>query len=106
VADRFHLLFNVGEVVERVLSRKHTCLKEAAIALDRAAAEGSETNAERTSASTPEDSPSPPEQPTKYEQRKQLRRARWMQSYEAVMALHRQGVSLRSISFPSQTHTL
>ena len=30
VADRFHLLVNIGEVVERVLAREHTCLNEAA----------------------------------------------------------------------------
>lgn len=49
VADRFHFLVNIGEVVERVLSRKHTCLKEAAVALDRMTAESGETEGEMAS---------------------------------------------------------
>jgi hypothetical protein len=36
VADRIRLLANIGEVVERVLSRTHACLKEAATAFDLA----------------------------------------------------------------------
>jgi transposase len=35
VADRFHLLVNVGEALERVLARKHARLREAAVAVDR-----------------------------------------------------------------------
>jgi len=42
VADRFHLLVNIGEAVERVLSRKHACLKDAAHAVDRLASEASD----------------------------------------------------------------
>lgn len=97
VADRFHLLVNIGEVVERVLSRKHACLKEAAVALDRMTAESSEAEAENASAS-PMTVEMPPEQPTRYELRKQVRRARRMERYEAVVALHSQGASLRAIS--------
>ena len=79
--------------MERVLSRKHACLKETAAALDRMAAEASETKGETAAASSPS---SPPEQVTRYELLKQVRRNRRVERYEAVMALHSQGASLRS----------
>ena len=36
VADRFHLLANVGELLERVLGGRRTALRQAAIAVDHA----------------------------------------------------------------------
>ena len=92
VADRFHLLVNVGEAVERVLSRKHACLKEAAAAVDRVAAEANDAE---VSTSSPA---SPSEYVTRQEQVKQAHRARRLERYEAVMALYEQGASTRAIS--------
>lgn len=94
IADRFHLLSNVGDALERVLCRKHTCLKEAAHALDRAAAEtgqaGDKILAPPSAAETGDRMP-------KHEQMKQAHRARRLERYEAVIALHRQGLSQREI---------
>jgi len=39
VADRFHLLANVGELLERVLGSRRTALREAAAAVDRTLAQ-------------------------------------------------------------------
>jgi transposase len=35
VADRFHILANVGELLERVLGSRRMALREAAVAVDR-----------------------------------------------------------------------
>jgi transposase len=95
VADRFHLLANVGEVLERVLARKRTVLKEAATAVS-------------TARRTPEPAPVDPPlsnvatafsaQPTRKKQIARTHRAARLERYEAVVALNRLGMSQRDIA--------
>jgi transposase len=99
VADRFHLLANIGDALERVLARKHSVLKKAALTVDRLLRETEEARAVEDSSAL---SPSATEQPTQVrttqrEQLKQARRSRRLERYEAVIELHRQGLSLRAI---------
>ena len=87
VADRFHLLVNVGDTLERVLARKHALLREAAAAVDRAlaATAGAALNA-------PDSPASPARRWSRREDRgKQVRRARRLERYEAVVALRAGG---------------
>ena len=95
VADRFHLLANVGEVLERVLARKRTVLKEAATAVSEAR-------------STPEAAPplppvsevatAFPAQPTRKKQATRTHGAARLERYEAVVALNRLGMSQKEIA--------
>jgi transposase len=96
VADRFHLLVNIGDALERLLARKHACLKEAAAAVSRLAA-GAHASVE------PEPTPVAPmptvtRRQTRVEQDKQARRARRLARYESIVELHQQGKSLRAIA--------
>ena len=81
IADRFHLLLNAGEVMERYLTRQHVSLREAARAL------GPVDAPRRTAKRTPAD-----------EQRRQERRAARMARYEHAVALHLQGLSVHQIA--------
>jgi transposase len=76
VADRFHLLQNAGDVLERCLTRQSAALTQAAQALVPADA------APRTTKRTPAEG-----------RRQQERRARRVDDDARVVALHRQGVS-------------
>lgn len=96
VADRYHLLVNIGDVLERLLARKHACLKEAAAVVSCLAA-GAQALVE------PEPTPVEPMPTvtrcqTRVEQGKQARRARRLARYEAIVELHQQGKSLRAIA--------
>jgi transposase len=93
VADRFHLLSNIGDTFERVIDRHHRALRIAAAAVDasRPALAPSVALADQ-----PQD-PSPAHL-TRAQQEQQRRRARRLERYEQVRALHRQGMSLRAIS--------
>lgn len=81
VADRFHLLANAGEALERCLTRQHVSLREAARAL------GPVDAPRRTSKRTPVD-----------EQRRQQRRASRKARYEHAVALHQEGLSVHQIA--------
>lgn len=81
IADRFHLLLNAGEVMERYLTREHVNLREAARALGPADAP------RRTTKRTPVN-----------EQRRQERRAARQARYEHVVALHQEGLSVQQIA--------
>jgi transposase len=94
VADRFHLLMNVGQALERVLNGKRGCLKTAAAAVERLAVESSQA---RVADSTSLIAPTLLEQATQYERLKQARRAHRLERYETVVVLHEQGLSLREI---------
>lgn len=76
VADRFHLLVNAGEALERWLARHHAVLAQVARALAPAAA------TPRTTTRTPAEV-----------RQKQERRGRRQAIYERVVILHQQGVS-------------
>jgi transposase len=95
VADRFHLLANVGEVLERVLARKRTLLKEAATTVSAARS---------TPEPAPADSPlaevttALSAQPTRKKQAVRTQRAARLERYEAVVALDRLGMSQKDIA--------
>jgi transposase len=93
VADRFHLLANVGELLERVLASQRTALRQAAAAVDRALVEATppETEARLATPATRPDQ-------TRVQDRQQARRAQRLARYEAVLALHQQGFSQVAIS--------
>jgi transposase len=90
VADRFHLLLNLRETLERLLTAKSACLRAAA------------------QAPRPAPSSTPPPGPssnagvrpklTLAEQDKQARRQRRQERYKLVHQLHQQGFSRREIS--------
>lgn len=84
IADRWHLLKNVGEAVERVLHRHRP-------ALEAALAPSSPTV---STSSTESPSPSPGAAPSPTPSSGQLRR---QQRYEQVQALHAKGISIHAI---------
>lgn len=88
VADRWHLLHNLREALERLLEQNRGCLAAAA--------------ATPQSVSTPvepiTDSPMPPVALTKAEQRRQTTRQKRLARYEAVLELHQQGLAVRAIT--------
>ena len=81
IADRFHLLLNAGEALERYLTRQHTSLREAARTL------GAVDAPRRTTKRAPGDV-----------RRRQARRAVRVARYEQVVALAREGVSAHQIA--------
>jgi transposase len=81
IADRFHLLLNAGEVLERFLTRQHVSLREAARRL------GPVDAPRRTSKRTPAS-----------EHRRQERRAARKGRYDQVVALYHEGLSAHQIS--------
>jgi transposase len=95
VADRWHLLKNLREAVERLLERRYDdvkgCLKDV-------------TPADSSPPPTPEAPPSvlptaaEPAPPTPQQQARQAKRQRRVERYERVRALHRQGKSARGIA--------
>jgi transposase len=87
VADRFHVLKNLTETMERVLRRHHVALRAAARAAACATGE--------PAAPTP---PSAPRRPTQAQQAQQVRRACRLARYQEVMALHAQGCSQRQVA--------
>jgi transposase len=92
VADRFHVLANLREALERLVARRHRALREAADALtERAAGE----TAKQEEPPVPEPVPEPT---TRHERRAQERRARRVARYEEVRRLRAQGLSLRAIA--------
>lgn len=78
VADRFHLLLNAGEALERFLTRQHRSLQEAARTLNVA------------------DAPTK-RSPTDV-RRRQERRAVRLARYEQVRALSQEGIAARQIA--------
>jgi transposase len=102
VADRWHLLKNLGEALERLLQRHHPALTEAARTLTERArgaavqvieADRSDTLPVQASAAQ---APLPPLNRTQQDQHD--RRERRIGRYEAVLDLHRQGLGVRAIA--------
>jgi transposase len=81
IADRFHLLVNAGEALERCLARHHACLRAAARSLVPPDA------LERTTKHTPAE-----------RRRKEERRVARQRHYEQVVALAAQGVSAHQMA--------
>ena len=84
VADRFHLLANVGDTLERVLGSQRPALREAAAAVDRLTAESAAPDDELPEGAAV---PEPAHLPRTHRD-KQARRAQRLARYEAVVALH------------------
>ena len=121
VADRFHLLKNLTEVLERTLTRQHAALRAAAQAAAAqpatatrgvAAAQEHTDGPERATgqvAAPPVDNPMERTQaaatlagdtrpPTRVQQEQQARRARRLAQYQEVLAFAAQGWSQQQIA--------
>jgi transposase len=94
VADRWHLLKNLRESLERVVNRYQGRVRDAA----------------RATISLTDSSPEPAQGPdlnrpsTKYQERQQQRRARRLARFDQVRDLHQRGVSLRTIAHQLGMH--
>ena len=93
VADRFHLLANVSELLERVLGSQRIALRQAAAAVDLVLAEAAPSDTGARGAA-----PAAPPSRTRAQEQQQARRAERLARYEAVIALHQQGFSQVAIS--------
>lgn len=91
VADRFHLVVNLRESVERLVVRKHRALGQAAAAC-RDHADAAPTEPE---AHPPPDAPS---LMTRDEEDREARRGRRLERYETVRAMREDGVSINGIA--------
>ncbi len=91
VADRFHVLKNLTEAMERAVSRHHTALRAAARPADALASPPVATSL----ASSPE---TPVRSPTRAQQDREARRARRQARYDEVIALHEHGYSQNQIA--------
>jgi transposase len=92
VADRFHILANVGELLERVLGSRRTALREAATAVDRTLAQDQPPVMDNTA------TPGPSPGKRRVQQGREERRAQRLARYDAVIALHQEGHSHAAIS--------
>lgn len=82
VADRWHLLKNLGDVLERVLTREHGRLKEAAAQMPN----------------EPAADPPSEQMVTRAEQERRDRRARRVERYSTVQELKAKGFSISAIA--------
>jgi len=104
VADRWHLLANMREAVERVLTREQASVRAAAVRrpsplLDGVAStEGRETG--ERAVMSPDAGRPPMAAPTytRVQEEHRARRARRQTRYEEVLALHRRGLGQRAIA--------
>ncbi len=97
VADRFHVLVNRREALERLLTRKHGVLQEVAAALTpEATADTTEQDGAQTD-ETDRDAVHP-EPVTRSQRQAQERRARRVARYGEVRQLRARGLSLRAIA--------
>ena len=97
VADRWHLLKNLGEALERLLQRHHPALSETARTLTGFAGcrIAGNRGIEQSGISPPEaEVPPPTRAQDGHDHRRDCRLAR----YEAVVDLHRQGLGVRAIA--------
>jgi transposase len=99
VADRWHLVHNVREVVAQVLTRQQAALRQAAHAVAAGAAATAPTPLlHAPDAPAPEDPPRPAGPLTRAAHQKQANRARRLARYEEVRACHAAGMSLSAIA--------
>jgi len=105
IADRFHLSCNVGDVLERVLTRHHVALRVAAATVDRAvavrkAAESSPPLTVRPIlvAPAPGERNNPARLPTRAEQDRRARQERRHARYDEAMALYQSGMEPATIA--------
>jgi transposase len=97
VADRWHLFANLGDMLERLLSRHHAALGQVRLvaAAPPAPVTAGASNAECPTLSAP---PLEPPPPTRAARERERRDARREARYAEIHALHRQGLSIRAIA--------
>lgn len=89
IADRWHLIKNLREALERYLEQHQVCLSAAGQSTEKSTAETTPVEATPTI---------PQKKLTKVERQRQIKRTKRVRRYEAVRALHRQGLSQREIA--------
>jgi transposase len=94
VADRFHLLVNAGEALERVLARKHGRLREAARSVDQSDTDQPQGEGDRV----PVAKGGEPRAPSRKERERQARRDQRQARFEAVRELADQGWGIQTIA--------
>ncbi len=104
IADRWHLLSNMREAVERVLTREQGSVRVAALVLrpssmeHSAVAAGHDASAEMPVSAGAGGPPVPSPRRTRLQQEHDARRARRQARYEEVLALYREGLGQRAIA--------
>lgn len=104
VADRWHLLKNAREAVERLLERRYALIADALKPADRAPEGPGDTPSEARPAATPTPEPSPrppapgPTTMTPREEAALAKRGRRVERFERVHELHRRGEPIRAIA--------
>jgi transposase len=104
VADRWHLLHNLVEALERLFDRLPTSVRTppapAAVTPTISLAAGKADSQGKTSPDTPavDERPATLRHPTRPEQMQQARRAKRLKRFETVRDLHAQGLSQRTIA--------
>ena len=96
VADRWHLLHNLLEAIERVLNRRYKVCQEAFQKISEEE-KGTEKPAEETTNESPEQVTTPEKQPTRYEQQRQHMREKRQAQLDEVHRLQEEGYSIRAI---------
>jgi transposase len=99
VADRWHLLKNLREAVERLLERRYPAVKNGLESADAASAPGDQQPPAPSAPLPPaptEPPPAPP--PTPRARARQAKRQRRVERYHDVRERHRQGQSARGIA--------
>ena len=92
VADRFHLMQNLGEVLEKIAQQGIRLPAESATPAAQP------TAAQDESAPAPDPAPAPEQRLTRPEQAKAATRQRRQERQAAILELRRQGASLRTIA--------
>jgi transposase len=102
VADRWHLLKNLGEALERLMRRHHPALTQVARTLTEqarvAALQAIEADSSDAFPAQPSSAAGVLPCQTRTQQDQQQRRDRRLARYEAVLDLHRQGLGVRAIA--------
>ena len=96
VADRFHILVNLRDAIERLLTRKHAAVRAAAEELVSTPSEASTSPTSLATAAAP--TLVTGQRLTRAQREQRDHRAQRQARYEAVQALHAQGVSARQIA--------
>ncbi len=97
IADRWHVLKNMTEALQRLLDRKQKYLRQAAeVLLPSTPPASSDTNP--APAATPAEASAPASPRTRKEQDRQVRRARRLDRYTEVKTLYQQEVSIHKIA--------
>lgn len=103
IADRWHLLKNLGEMLQRVVDREYKHLRQAA--KDQLKKSAPEAHLKDVSSQFDSDFPVPvvtitpsARGPTRAQEKSRLQRERRKARYEAVVQLHQQGMGKRTIA--------